>query len=130
MNRESLNRQNQQMTLKPVPTSGQFKVTIDKEPRVQLCVPKEETFPIPLQYIDETKSTHTDLDVMQEKRIDDYWNVDSSRNLSDSWKGFHEVHIIERKTSHGISVGREEIDKSSNDYRTRSRVSRSNDENW
>ena len=45
-------------------------------------VPKEETFPIPLKHIDLAKSTHTDLDVMQEKRIDDCWNVDSNRNLS------------------------------------------------
>ena len=44
-------------------------------------MPKEETFPIPLKYIDVTRSTHTDLDVMQEKRIDDYWNVDTN-NLS------------------------------------------------
>ena len=58
------------------------------EPRVQLHVPKEETFPIPLKYIDVTRSTHTDLDVIQEKRIDDYWNVDSSKHLSDSWRGF------------------------------------------
>ena len=49
---------------------------------------KEETFPIPLQYIDVAWSTHTDLDVMQEKRMDDYWNVDSHRSLSDSWTGF------------------------------------------
>ena len=25
---------------------------------------------------------------MQERRIDDYWNVDGSRDLSDSWTGF------------------------------------------
>ena len=58
------------------------------EPRDQLYVPKEETFLTPLTYIDVTRSTHTDLDVMQEKRIDDYWNVDSNRSLSDSWRGF------------------------------------------
>ena len=33
-----------------------------------------------------TRSTHTDQDVSQERRIDDYWNVDSSRHLSNSWK--------------------------------------------
>ena len=58
------------------------------EPRVQLYVPREESFPIPLKYIDVIRSTHTDLDVAQEKRIDDYWNVDGCRNLSDSWTGF------------------------------------------
>ena len=46
------------------------------EPRVQLDVPKEETFPIPLKYIDVRRSILTDLDVMQEKRVDDYWNLD------------------------------------------------------
>ena len=57
------------------------------EPRVQLYVPKEETFPIPVKYMDVTRATHTDLDVMQEKRIDDYSNVDATRSLSDS-KGY------------------------------------------
>ena len=43
---------------------------------------------IPLKYIDVTRSSRTDRDVMQEKRVDEYWNVDSNRSLSDSWKGF------------------------------------------
>ena len=91
---------------------GDFIYRHDNEPRVQLYVPKEETFPIPLKYIDVTRSTHTDLDVLQEKRIDDYWNVDSNRSLSDSWKG----------------VG--DADKSSNDYQTRSCMASSMDEVW
>ena len=36
------------------------------EPRVQLFVPKEETFPIPLKPIDVTRATFTNLDVLQE----------------------------------------------------------------
>ena len=35
-----------------------------------------------------SRATRTNLDVMQESRIDDYWNVDGSRDLSDSWTGF------------------------------------------
>ena len=58
------------------------------EPRVQFFVPKEESFSVPLQYIDVIRSTHTDLDVAQGKRVDDHWNVDGNRNLSDSWTGF------------------------------------------
>ena len=58
------------------------------EPRVQLYVPKEETFPIPLKYIDVMMSTRTDLDVMQAKKMDDYWNVDTNRYLTESWRGF------------------------------------------
>ena len=48
------------------------------EPRVKLYMPKEESFPIPLKYIDVTRTTHTSLDVLLEKHID-YWNVDGER---------------------------------------------------
>ena len=41
---------------------------------------------MPLKYVGVTGSTHTDLDVLQGKRIDDYCNADSSRYLSTSWK--------------------------------------------
>ena len=65
------------------------------EPRVQLYVPKEETFACSTKYIDVTGSTHTDLDVLQEKRIDG--SVDSSRHLSNSWKGFTKVTLLSEK---------------------------------
>ena len=42
---------------------GDFIYRHHNEPRVQLCVPKEETFPIPLKHIDVARSTHTHLDV-------------------------------------------------------------------
>ena len=71
------------------------------EPRVQLHVPKEEAFPFPLKHIDVTRSTHTDLDVMQEKRIGDYWNVDSNRNFSDSWKCFTKFTLLVEKPPNG-----------------------------
>ena len=93
---ESLNRKNQKMTLKPVPTSEVI-YRHHSKPRVQLNVPKEETFPIPLKYIDVARSTHTDLDVVQEKRIADYCNVDSNRSLSDSFEGFTKKHSIGKK---------------------------------
>ena len=65
-------------------TEGDFIYRHHVEPRVQLYVPKEESFPIPLKYIDVTRTTHTHLDVLEESRIDDCWNVDADRNLSDS----------------------------------------------
>ena len=64
-------------------------------------VPKEETCSIPLNYIDVTRSTFTDLDVMQEKRIDDYWNVDSNRSLSDSRKGLTKFTLLKEKPPRG-----------------------------
>ena len=60
-------------------------------------MPKEETFPIPLKNIDVTRSTHTDLDVSQEKRIDDYWSVDSSKPSSDSWRRFTKFTLLKEK---------------------------------
>ena len=83
------------------------------EPQVQLYVPKEETFPIPLEYIDVTRCTHTHLDDMQEKKIDDYWNVDSCKPFSEASKRIH------------VAWG--EIDKDSNDYQTKSCMARNLD---
>ena len=76
---------------------GDFIYRHHNEPQVQLCVPKEETFPVPLKYIDVARSTHTDLDVMQEERIDDYWNVESSKHLSNSWIGFTKFTLLKEK---------------------------------
>ena len=70
------------------PMSGNFIYRHHVEPRVKLYSPREESFPIPLKYMDVSRTTCTNLDVKQEKRIDDYWNVDGSRDLSDPWTGF------------------------------------------
>ena len=59
------------------------------------------------EYIDVTRSTHTDLDVLQEKTIDDYWNVDSNRSLSDSWTGFSKFTLLKEKTLHKDTCGPE-----------------------
>ena len=80
---------------------GDFIHRHHNEPRVQLHVPKEETFPIPLKYIDVARSSHTDLDVLQEKRIDDSWKVDANRSLSDSWKGFTKFTLLKEKPPKG-----------------------------
>ena len=61
--------------------SGSFMYRHHVEPRVALYSPKEESFPFPLKYTDETRTTHANLDVKQEKRIDDHWNIDGSRFL-------------------------------------------------
>ena len=68
--------------------SGNFIFRHHVEPRVKLYSPREESFPIPLKYIDVSRTTRTNLDVMQERRIDDCWSIDGSRDLSASWTGF------------------------------------------
>ena len=81
--------------------SGNFKNRHHVEPRVKLYSPREESFPIPLKHIDVSRTTHTNLDVKQERRIDDYWNIDWSRDLSDSWTGFTQFIPLEEKPPNG-----------------------------
>ena len=73
------------------------------EPRIKLYRPREETCPIPLKCIDVSRTTHTNLDVKLEKRIDDYWNIDGSRDLSDPWTGFTQCTILEEKAPDGYT---------------------------
>ena len=46
--------------------SGSFIFRHHVEPRVKLYSPREESFPIPLKYIDVSRTTHTNLGVKQE----------------------------------------------------------------
>ena len=82
--------------------SGSFIYRHHVEPRVKLYSPREESFPIPLKYIDVSRTTHTNLDVKQEKRIDDYWNIDGSRDLFDPWTGFTQFTLPEEKAPDGF----------------------------
>ena len=81
--------------------SGSFVYRHHVEPRVTLYSSREESFPIPLKYIDVSRTTHANLDVKQEKRIDDYWNIDGSRDLSDPWTGFTQFTLLEEKAPDG-----------------------------
>ena len=54
-----------------------------------------------MNYIDVSRTTHTNLDVNQEKRIDDNWNIDGSRDLSDPWTGFTQFTLLEEKPPDG-----------------------------
>ena len=72
---------------------------------------KSQTILAPLKYIDVSRTAHTNLDVKQERRIDDYWNIDGSRDLSDSWTGFHSVYSFRRETSRRIYVVWERLTK-------------------
>ena len=81
--------------------SGNFIYRHHVEPRVKLYSPREESFPIPLKYIDVSRTTRTKLDVKQESRIDDYWNIDASRDLSASWTGFTQFTLLEEEPPDG-----------------------------
>ena len=84
-----------------ISTSGSFIYRHHVEPRVKPNSPREESFAIPLKYIDVSRTTYTNLDVMQESRIDDYWNIDGSRDLSDSWTVFTQFTLLIEKPPEG-----------------------------
>ena len=108
--KESLNRQNQKMKLKLGPISSRFKVTsfvvITTNLEFNSTCRKKQFFS---EYIDGAKSTHTILDVLQEKRSDDDWNVEANRILSDSWTGFTKYTLL--KNLKGVYVVLRETDK-------------------
>ena len=66
-------------------------------------------FPFPLKFF--ARSTCTDLDVAQEKRIDDHCNVDENRSLPDSWTGFTKFTLLTHTPLKGFFVFQEETDK-------------------
>ena len=77
--------------------SGNFIYRHHVETRVKLYLPREVSFPIPLKYIDVSRTTQTNLDVMQERRIDDNWTIDRSRDLSDSGQVSHNLLYWKKK---------------------------------
>ena len=66
-------------------------------------MPTEESFPIPLKYIDVTRNTITNLDVMLEKNIEDHWNVDGDQELSDARTGFTRFTVLSEKPPDGYT---------------------------
>ena len=64
------------------------------------------------------------MDVKQEKRIDDYWNIDGSRDLSDPWPGFTQLTLLDEKPPHGYTWSGWEIDEKTAYIQARSFMAR------
>ena len=79
--------------------SGNFIYRHHVEPRVKLHVPWEESFPIP----DVTRAISTTLDVMLERRIDNFSSIEGNRDLSDSWTRFTRFTTLEEKPPDGFT---------------------------
>ena len=94
------------------------------EPSVKLYSPREESFPIPLKCIDVSRTTRTNLDVKQERRIDGYWNIDGSRELSDSWTAFTQFTLLQEKPPDGYMWSGVETDKTAVNIQARSFMAR------
>ena len=89
--------------------TGDFIYRHHVEPRVKLYMPKVESFLFPLKYIDIARTTHTSLDVLLEKHIDDFWNVDGERELSDAWTGLARFILLNGRQPDGFSRSGERL---------------------
>ena len=79
--------------------TGEFIYRHHVVPRVKMYLAQEETFPIPMQYTDVARTTHTSLDVLMGKHIEDCWNVDGEKELIRCMDRLHKIHLVERKAT-------------------------------
>ena len=80
------------------------------EPRVQLYVPRKEPSLFPLNCIDVIRSTYAYLEIAQEKRSEDYWDVDENRHPSDPWTGVTRFTLLKTLLK-GYKQSRERLTK-------------------
>ena len=109
--------------------SGNFIYRRHVEPKVKLCSPREESFPIPLRYIEVSRTTQNEFGCScLRRRIDDYWNIDGSRDLSDSWTGFTQCILLEEKPPDGYMSYGWTLTKRQGDIQARLFMARTLDE--
>ena len=94
---------------------GNYICRYQVEQRAKLHVAREESFPMPLRHIDVIRRTHATLDVEQESRTDDHWNVDGDRNLSESWTGFTQFTMMSETPPNGYMWSRGRLTKNTSD---------------
>ena len=63
---------------------------------------REESFLIPLKFIDVTRTAYTSLDILFEKNIEDCWNVDGEKALSDAWTAFTRFILLNERPPDGF----------------------------
>ena len=102
---------------------GNFIFRHHVEPRVKLYSPREESFPIPLKYIDVSRTTHTNLDVKQEN-APMIIGMSMVERLVGSLDRFHTIYSIGRKSSRRKNAVRGEIDKKTVHIQARSFMAR------
>ena len=85
---------------------------------------EEESFPIPLKYIDVTRTTYTSLDVSLEKNIEDHWNVDGKKELSDAWTGITRFILLNERPREGFARSEERTYKETNNLSSKQCMTR------
>ena len=70
---------------------------------------REESCLIPLNSSDVVRRPQTHLDILQERNIDDKWNVDGETPLSGSWCGFTRFTVLKKPSPDGHLWARERL---------------------
>ena len=83
--------------------TGEFIYRHHVLPRVKLCVPKEESFPIPFEVYRRYKNNTYVPGCIVGKHIEDYWMVDGERKLSDAWTGFTRFILFKESPPEGYT---------------------------
>jgi len=90
-------------------TNGTVVVRHHHVPRTNLLTPSDPECPLPTKYIDVTRKTYTSIETEAEKCVDDFWNVDGNKALSEEWTGktiFEILHFPPKKNHYWVA-GRE-----------------------
>ena len=90
-------------------TSGTVLVCHHRVPRTNLFTPSDPECPLPTKYLDVTRKTYTSIETEAEKCVDDLWNVDGNKALSEEWIGktiFEILHFPPKKNHYWVA-GRE-----------------------
>ena len=90
-------------------TNGSVLICHHRVPRTNLFTPTDPDCPMPTKYLDVTRRTYTSIETEQEKCIEDFWNVDGSRALTEEWVGktIFEYRHFPPKKDHCWVAGRE-----------------------
>ena len=91
--------------------SGKYITVITLNQESNFYVPREESFPNQLRSFDVTSASSATLDVLLERRIHDYWNIEGDRDLSDAWTGFTRFTISDEKPPEGYTWSGERLTK-------------------
>ena len=85
-------------------------------PRTKLYAPKDD-FLIPLNHIDVQRHIKTIIDALHKAKIDDYWNVDGDKSLSEPKIGVTRFALLNKKSRKRTYVGTRHTDKETNHYK-------------
>ena len=97
------------------------------EPRVKLHVQREEIVRIPLRYLDVSRTTNTDLDVLLKRRADDHWNIDGTENYLMHGQDLHGLPSWTKDLQTNIPGPGDAFYKKTSNIHVRSLVSRNKD---